>query len=271
MNNANTRQKLDTRLADIAQGLQNTGSGIALLALGSVGRETSRLDEFSDLDFFAIVQPGTKTQFLEDLSWLETASPIVFAFKNTADGYKALYEDGIFLEMAVFEPAEFAEAVFAPGRIVWQAPGTETLNLEPRAGNQNTAPQHSTDWLVGELTTNIYVGLGRLLRGERLSAQFFIEHYAFDRYVDLFIASRGGARDSRVLPDPFARERRIEAAFPELRTILPELRQGYARVAASADALLKHAAQLATLPEPLVREIRVLLARTENHPNTTTK
>ena len=58
MDNANTRQKLDTRLADISQGLQNTGSGIALLALGSVGGEPSRRGVGAGLGLGARGRPG---------------------------------------------------------------------------------------------------------------------------------------------------------------------------------------------------------------------
>lgn len=80
------------------------GRAIALLGLGSVGRETDRIDAWSDLDFFAIVRPGEKARFVESLEWLAEARPIVWAFRNTADGSKVLMADGIFCEMAVFKP-----------------------------------------------------------------------------------------------------------------------------------------------------------------------
>ncbi len=41
------------------------------------------------------------------------------------------------------------------------------------------------DWLLGEALTNLYVGLQRELRGERLSAMRFIQGYALDRLVAL--------------------------------------------------------------------------------------
>ena len=41
------------------------GDAIALLGLGSVGSDLGRLDEHSDLDFFAIVEDGAKQRYLD--------------------------------------------------------------------------------------------------------------------------------------------------------------------------------------------------------------
>lgn len=67
-------QLLLRRLDDLGRSLQEAGSALALLALGSLGRETVRLDDRSDLDFFVLVEPGAKQRYLADLGWLERAS-----------------------------------------------------------------------------------------------------------------------------------------------------------------------------------------------------
>jgi hypothetical protein len=110
--------KLLTRLDEIGQSLAQSGHGLALIGLGSVGTELARIDAYSDLDFFAIVETGYKTQYIEDLSWLSRLCPIAYSFRNTVDGYKLLYTDGIFCEFAVFEPAELSHIPFAAGRKV---------------------------------------------------------------------------------------------------------------------------------------------------------
>lgn len=81
---------------------------LALLALGSVGRETGRADRWSDLDFFVIVCIGAKPRHLADLGWLQAAHPLAWTSANTRDGFKALMTDGAFCDFAVFEPAEVA-------------------------------------------------------------------------------------------------------------------------------------------------------------------
>ena len=115
-------EQLLARLEAIGRALEVTGHGLALIGLGSVGVELDRLDAFSDLDFFAIVEPGHKGALMADLSWLAAAGPMAYAFQNTADGYKLLFDDDIFCEFAIFEPAELAGIPFAPGRVVWRQP-----------------------------------------------------------------------------------------------------------------------------------------------------
>ncbi len=105
------------RLDNIGQSLKQSGHGLALIGLGSVGLELDRLDAYSDLDFFAIVEAGYKHAYLEDLSWLSVLSPIAFCFRNTKDGFKLLFADGVFCEFAVFEPKELESIPFAPGRV----------------------------------------------------------------------------------------------------------------------------------------------------------
>jgi hypothetical protein len=40
--------------------------------------------------------------------------------QNTADGHKALMDDDVYCEFAVFEPQEVDRIPFAPGRWVWR-------------------------------------------------------------------------------------------------------------------------------------------------------
>jgi hypothetical protein len=228
----NRPQALLDRLAAIGQSLKNTGHALALLGLGSVGQETERLDEYSDLDFFAIVEAGYKSAFIENLDWFSSVCPIAYHFKNTADGYKLLFEDGIFCEMAVFEPQELANIPFAGGRIIWKdAAFDENLTLPKR----KPASENTVEWLLGEALTNLYVGLGRYHRGEKLSAARFIQGYAVDRILELSAVverPRPGHEDS------FALERRYERRFPATAAYLPQFIQGYERSRESAQAIL---------------------------------
>ncbi len=227
-------KKLLARLDQIGQALASTGQALALIGLGSVGTETARLDEYSDLDFFAIVKPGQKLHFIEDLSWLESAKPLAYTFRNTPDGYKALFVDGIFCEFAVFEEHELEMIPFAEGRIIWKEQGVSETMHTPAHPTKPTQPS-SAEWLVGEALTNLYIGLGRWRRGEKLSGSRFIEGYAVDRLVEL----AGLLETERPTnADPFNRERRFEQRFPEISKELPAFMQGYERTPESAQEIL---------------------------------
>jgi hypothetical protein len=228
-------ERLLERLEAIARSVADSGQGLALIGLGSAGADLDRLDSYSDLDFFVIVEPGKKPGFLSSLAWLEDAAPVVYAFLNTTDGYKLLFEDGIFAEMAVFEPEELANIPFSGGRFVWRAPGFELP--VPLAGNAlpERGPTHSAEWLVNEALTNLYIGLGRFRRGEKLSAARFIQGHAVDRVLELapFLEETQTGQ-----PDPFDAARRFERSFPETAVHLPQFMPGYEESPAAARAIL---------------------------------
>src|SRR5512145_3267505 len=96
------KQFLLARLDQIGAALAASGHALALIGLGSVGEELDRLDDYSDLDFFAIVETGHKRRYIDDLDWLSSIAPIAYRFLNSPDGYKLLFTDGIFCEFAVF-------------------------------------------------------------------------------------------------------------------------------------------------------------------------
>lgn len=230
----NQTEFLLRRLAEIGESLAKKNTALALIALGSIGVDMGRLDQFSDLDFFVIVKPGSKPKYLEDLSWLTNIAPVAYYFANTPDGYKLLYEDGVFCEFAVFAEDELTNAVFAPGRIVWKAEGVDEAIQVPKHP-PTKPPQQSTEWLIGEALTNLYVGLQRDHRGEKLSAMRFIQSYAVDRILEL---SEGIERPTSTIRDQFSLERRYELRFPGIAALLPEFLQGYEKNRESALAVL---------------------------------
>jgi len=228
------QELLLNRLNAIGASLASSGNALALIGLGSVGAETARLDQYSDLDFFAIVEAGCKDDFLGDLVWLSSICPIAYAYRNTRDGYKLFFQDGIFCEFAVFETPELRHIPFAPGRIVWKKPNIPDTLLLP-AQQQHAQEDHSVEWLVGETLTNLYTGLCRHARGETLSAMRSIQVHAVERLLEL---SARLEPEASVTRDAFAFERRYEQRYPASAQELPGFMQGYERNVESALAIL---------------------------------
>ncbi len=243
------------RLDAIGAALRDSGQALALLGLGSVGLETVRLDTWSDLDFFALVEPGSKHRFLTRLDWLASARPLVWHFQNTVDGHKALMDDGVFCEFAVFEPQELDNIPFAPGRLVWKRDDVDPRMALPRKPLPGTAAPDET-WIVGEALSCLLVGLQRWQRGERLSAARFVQGHALDRLLEL----EGLRRPASDLgADPFNRERRLETRCPALAAELPALVPGYDRTPQAALAMLHALAQRGAALAPAITErIRAL-------------
>ena len=227
--------RLLQRLDEIAARLQDDPDALALLALGSVGLDTDRLDEHSDLDFFVIA--AGKGRFLEDLDWL--GEPLQWCHRNTPDGYKALV-GGVFCEFAVFEQHELPRTAFAPGRVVWSRPGFDTGLLAPTIERVS-----SRQWLVDEILSNLYVGLHRWARGEKLAAMRMVQGEALDNLLSL----RGS-------DDPFTPARRAEQRWDLPWDLVAG---GYEATPEAARQILRLLPTDACAPA-IVREIQQLLA-----------
>lgn len=246
---------LENRLQDLAQYLKTREGFQALLGLGSVGLETERLDAWSDLDFFVIVSPGHKKAWIEDPSWLGGPQELAYTFKNTPDGYKLLWADGIFGEMAVFEAEELPGIPFSEGRVIWAQDGFDRAVLKPRNTGGRLWQATSLDYLAGELLTCLYVGMCRWNRGEKLSAWRFIQGYCLDRFMEmssLLDQAEPGYQD------PYNRDRRFEALYPMAARELPRFLKGYDQVPESALELLSWLESVQPVNGAMAREIKKL-------------
>ncbi|MBZ9753280.1 hypothetical protein K7W42_20800 [Deinococcus sp. HMF7604] len=198
--------RLTQRLSEIAASVQTRPGALALLGVGSCGLHSVRIDEFSDLDFFVIVETEAQAQFLGDIDWLRAAAPTAYDFQNSPHGRKVLFQDGVFAEYAVFTRQEWAAVAEPSMRVLWSRDPSQNWvthqTSQVPAGWGHNQPDHH----LGEALTNLYVGLLRELRGERLTALRFIQVYAVDRVLTIQ-ALRLEAGPPR---DPYAVDRRAE-------------------------------------------------------------
>jgi hypothetical protein len=243
------------RLDDLGAQLATRKDALALIGLGSAGAEYDRLDEHSDLDFFVVVEDGAKPRYLESIDWLQAPSPVAYSFANDRNGRKALYADGIFVEYAIFTVEELVRLPFAGGRIVWQrddAPaGLADCGLPPPG-----PPFDTVEFQLNEALTNLYVGLHRELRGERLTASRFIQSYAVDRVIALLNLTSTQGQYRR---DPFEPSRRVEQAYPPDVLPLAAMVPGYERNRQAAQCTLTWLDERFAVDPVIARAIRQLL------------
>lgn len=245
--------RLLARLDRLGEVLAARGDAVALIGLGSVGTDLHRLDEHSDADFFVVVDDEpAQHRYLRHLDWLEALHPVAFSFANSPHGRKVLWDDGLFGEYAVFTLAEIQGMPFPPGRLVWSRPDAPDGVERPTATVPGPGP---VEWQVGEALTNLWVGLHRELRGERLTAMRFIQVHALDRVMSVLDLT-GAASGPR--QDVFTVERSAERRFPPDVLPLALLAPGYGRNAEAALALLDVLAAHADVDGRMAREIRAL-------------
>lgn len=231
------KELLTLRLTEIANSVEHSVNALALIALGSGGLDIGRLDNYSDLDFFVIVENGYKNDYLKDLNWLNSIATLVFQYRNTIDGYKILFQDGVFCELAVFEKHELSEIPFAPGRVIWKRNDVEESIAVPAKDYSRHDECTSVEWLIGEVLTNLYVGLSRYCRGEKLSATKLVQEVAVSRVIELYELSAGRSQINR---DPFSNLRRFEQRYPEFASMLPSFIPGYEHTQEAAREILNY-------------------------------
>jgi hypothetical protein len=169
-----------------------------------------------------------------------------------------LFEDGIYGEYAIFEEAELDNASYTGGRIVWTAPSYANGKSFKVSGLVSNLRRDALDFPLNEALTNLYVGLGRFARGEKLSAMRFVQSYAVDSILSVLhlLESEVG-----YFPDPFGNERRLEVRFPRFAKVIGEMTQGYDRVPESALRILSYLEEAYPVNRRLSDEIRSLAAR----------
>ncbi len=250
---------LQERLNALAVSLQSREAALGLLGLGSIGRETERADAHSDLDFFVIVRPGAKVEFLTTLDWLQAAHPLAWHFANTVDGHKALMRDGLLCEFAVFEPDELARIPYSPGRWIWRRPGIDHPALSDAAAiSALPLPElRPDDWLIGEALSNLLVGLMRHQRGEHVAAMRMVQVYAVDRVMEWIDRHEPAVVGHAT--DAFNADRRFELRHPDRVADLARWTPGIQHTPAAALALLETLQRAAPpLPAAVVDRIRKL-------------
>ncbi|GGH13623.1 hypothetical protein [Paenibacillus segetis] len=250
-----TKEHLLQRLEALGKVLSKKGGALALMGLGSVGIETERLDEYSDLDFFVIVTPGYKQRYIEQLDWLEDTHPLAYYFMNSRVGYKIMFEDGIYGEFAIFEETELEQAAYSEGRIIWKDPSFGNDNIVNPSDHFQKIKQESIDFAINEALTNLYVGLGRYARGEKLSGTKFIQSYAVDGLISVMHLLE---QEVDYYPDRFGNERRIEKRYPNFANNLGNMIQGYDKVPESAIHILNYIEDIFPVNARLSSEIRKL-------------
>ncbi|GAA0973513.1 hypothetical protein GCM10009555_028360 [Acrocarpospora macrocephala] len=244
------------RLDDLAAHLATRGDVLALLGVGSAGSEHDRLDEHSDLDFFVVVEDAAKPRYVDSIDWLQAPCPVAYSFATDQNGRKALFTDGIFVEYAIFTVDELPKIPFHGARVVWQRDDAPT-DLANR-GAPPSGPQYDTvEFHLNEALTNLYVGLHRELRGERLTATRFIQSYAIDRVIALLHLTSAHPHPRR---DPFEPSRRVEQAYPPAVLPLAEMAPGYEHNRQAATTTLTWLEKHFTVDPVIANAIRELLS-----------
>ena len=201
--------------AGLADGVRSHAGLIGLVLLGSASDEAAaRRDEWSDHDFFALIEPGRGAEMRRDLSWLPEPERLVLTAREGEIGFVAVYDDGHVFEFAYSEVDELAGAVAGEATVaVDDATGSVRRLIEvahARAAASDRFDPVNDSRLV---LVKLLIGVGRARRGELLNAGHLVRTWAVQHLIR---AMRGRFADrSTTLRDTIDPVRRFETDFPE--------------------------------------------------------
>jgi hypothetical protein len=184
-----------------------------LVLLGSTA-DVSRVDEWSDHDFFLLVRPGTEAAFRTDLTWLPDHERIAFSARDSEHGVKVLWDDGHVAEFAVAPADEAAHFGGSPQRVVLDR-GDRYAHERATAQTASDAPDNLTRFRL--FLFLVLIGTGRVRRGEVLAGGRFVRCFAADHLLallDRHLPDESGSSDARARVDEFDPWRRFEARHP---------------------------------------------------------
>lgn len=217
----------------LTDSLEARAEVVGLVFLGSAA-DHSRVDEWSDHDFFVITEDGEAEGLRQDLSWLPRQSEIAIAPRETAHGLKVVYEDGQVLEFAVFEDRELEIAAANAFSVA-----IDKSNIQKRmtAIAERSKPKPVNVETTFELfLCQLLIGVGRARRGETLIASQHVRSWAITAAVTLLREWVKPASGTEHKTDNLNGLRRFEQQYPELGERLEEITQ--LPVEASAKELL---------------------------------
>lgn len=190
-----------------------------LVFLGSAA-ELSRVDEWSDHDFFIFTLNEYCEQFRRDLTWLPDHEEISIAVRETDHGLKVVYRNGHVLEFAIFDE-------------VWQVLGVndfevllDTCDITERLtrAKVNSVPKlFDADRELSLFLSHLLIGVGRSRRGELLSANQFINSFCISsalKLIEFFGSPLPGTEETRDNQNPF---RRFEIRYPKFATEITKI------------------------------------------------
>lgn len=198
---------------------------VGLVFVGSAA-DHSRVDEWSDHDFYLITTEGAGEKLRGDLSWLPDHDQIAISPRETAHGLKVVYNSGHVLEFAVFNDSELELAGANSYLVTIDKTGNISTRLAALAAKSAVASiktnfeDYRPDAQYELFLCHLLIGVGRARRGETLIASEHVRSWAVSTLVGLIRHWVPVEPGTEHLGDNLAALRRFERQYPRLGAML---------------------------------------------------
>lgn len=201
---------------ELTGNLQRHPDVLGLVFVGSAA-DHSRIDQWSDHDFFVVSVEGKGESLRQDLRWLPNHDKIAFHPRETAHGFKVVYLDGHVLEFAVFNDSELELASANDFLVTVDKTGTianRMKQIAERSANRLKETKYDPEAAYELLLCQLLIGVGRARRGENLIASEHIRSWAVTALVGLIRFWEEPAAETVHLTDNLNALRRFEKQYP---------------------------------------------------------
>ena len=188
---------------------------IGLVTLGSTA-DPMFCDEWSDLDFWVITEPGAQDSLVEDLSWLPDYQKILFVVTHGPNRRTILFRNRHKVEFAVFDVSEVHSRKIERYQVLIDRDHVADLiaNVHRETHRQAKLRPEALE----NLCLVIWSACELHARGELLHARQYIDGFAINQLLNLLYSETSDERKDALDP-----RRRIELRSPELAAELLEL------------------------------------------------
>ncbi|RCW60370.1 MULTISPECIES: hypothetical protein [Halanaerobium] len=207
---------------ELSQNLKSEADVIGLLALGSMAEKDHDPDLWSDHDFSIIVKAGNQDKYIDKLFWLPEEYEAVFTYKEAANSRKIILKNMHLIEYAVFTLEDLKKLKINSYRLLIDKNGISDYIEEIKNETSRTSKLLTENKvLLGNLLTDLFIGIGRYKRGEKISAHYFIKEKGLKQLLLLIEKNIDNNEiDNLDNLDPF---RRFEYNYPDLALMINQI------------------------------------------------
>ncbi|XOV81163.1 MAG: hypothetical protein ACFHVJ_09495 [Aestuariibacter sp.] len=225
------------RLRQIRTCIENNASALALFLPQDGHSFTTIRQNDSDISFTLVVETNTREPLIRDLSWLSDIQHIAFKYQCTDNSFRFIFSDGIYCHLSIVEESDF-EQISTDMACYWcRRPLDKAL---PKLRESKPAhTQQNVTWLLGEVCTHLLTGLRCWHKGDKLSAFYYVQHYALGHLltlIDIWEFNQQHAKKTSL-------EGGLEKACPIAAKQVSQFALGYDRTPHAAMAMLDYIEQ----------------------------
>lgn len=215
------------RAAQIISRFEQQNHAVALLTPTSSCPSLPGLDLLS---FHGVLANYDAPLLDQQLNWLSEVQHVAYQYQRSKNGKRMVFSDGVFCDFYLYSPDQLSQANADNWQLEWCA-SSDAIPAYPVSASETF--ENRTEWLLGELLTNLTLGLRHFAQNEKLAAFQCVQQNALNHLCTLMLRCQQQSAQAM-------RDTTWEALANEQGCNMAEFASGYEHSPNAAQAILKH-------------------------------